>query len=206
MSDYISKDTPLQRLSLKGNKLNDSDALQIAQALKKNCNLMWLNLESNEITNDGYSIIRRTFWSDDLTFNELYHCNHVCCLKPYADQNSMISNSSRSNKGFHCYSISEARALGAKDSLSRKIVETFKNKISDNSLLPGLQSEFGKDAFKLAPYILKSIRYYYIDYWVSICYRWDADGKGALGAYFEMIRGWIMPEMYDRGTKHVERV
>ena len=35
LSNYISKDTPLQMLSLKGNKLNDNDALQIAQALHK---------------------------------------------------------------------------------------------------------------------------------------------------------------------------
>ena len=57
LHDYISKDTHLRMLSLKGNKLNDSDALQIAQALKKNSNLMELNLESNQITNDGYSTI-----------------------------------------------------------------------------------------------------------------------------------------------------
>ncbi|EJK60829.1 hypothetical protein THAOC_18760 [Thalassiosira oceanica] len=77
LSDFISKDTPLRVLSLEGNNLNDDDALQIAQALKKNHHLMELNLESNEITNDGYSAIRRSIWAEGLTFNELYHCNHV---------------------------------------------------------------------------------------------------------------------------------
>lgn len=92
--------------------------------------------------------------------------------------------------------------MAAKDNLSRKIIKTFTNKISDNSLVASLQSEFGEDAYKLAPYILKSIRYHCNDHWEML----GADGKGAMGAYFDMLRGWMMPEMYDRGTKHDELV
>ncbi|EJK64383.1 hypothetical protein THAOC_14886, partial [Thalassiosira oceanica] len=209
LSDYISKDTPLRVLSLKGNNLNDNDTLQIALALKKNHNLMELNLESNEITNEGYSAIRRSIWAEGLTFNEIYHCNHVCCLIPFAEKSYNTSNIK--SLGFEgavqsCgISDCEAREYAenaAEGNYCRKIAETVRNKISENSLVSSLQSEFGEDAFKLVPYILESILWCCKDYWENTSNRWSrGDKKGALEVYFDILRGWMMPEMYGRGAK-----
>jgi len=192
LSDHITKNTPLRCLSLMGNRLNDHDALQIAQALKKNCNLMELNLENNLITNGGYSAIRRAIWAEDLTFNELYHCNHVCVFKPraaedknfYADKHFLRNNSMSRAAGV------KARA---KDNLSAKVIYAFKNKISTNSLVSSLQTEFGNASLKLTPYILKAIHHYYTTHPVSISFE-----KRVLDTFIGVLRVWMVPEMYDR--------
>ena len=193
LSDYISKNTPLQYLNLKGNRLNYDDALEIAQALHSNCNLIELNLENNWITNDGYNTIRRAMWSGDLTFSELYHCNHVCEFRPHADFEAdglpAVSNNTMSASGTDAIER-------AKDNLSAKIVSAFKDKISTNSLVSSLQMEFGDASLKLTPYILKAIHYYYTDHPATISFR-----MRVLGACFGLLRAWMVPEMYNSGSK-----
>ncbi|EJK53801.1 hypothetical protein THAOC_26683, partial [Thalassiosira oceanica] len=188
--DYISKNAPLRYLCLKGNRLNDHDALQIAQALKKNCNLIELNLEDNLITNDGYNTIRRAIWADDLSFNELYHCNHVCQFKPiadieaHADTNGLRNNTMSMVRRATATSMARART---RDNLSAKIVYDFKNKISTDSLVSSLQMEFGDASLKLTPYILRAIHYYYTVHPISISFE-----KRVLDTLYGMLRVWVI--------------
>ncbi|EJK57185.1 hypothetical protein THAOC_22799, partial [Thalassiosira oceanica] len=51
--DFLSKNPPLKKLSLWGNRLTDDDALNIAVALQSNTNLRYLDLDNNALTEEG---------------------------------------------------------------------------------------------------------------------------------------------------------
>jgi len=71
---------PLYALLLAGNKLDDQDAISIAEALKHNTNLRFLDLTRNSITKTGWMALRKAEF-DDTSLNAAADSNHRCNIK-----------------------------------------------------------------------------------------------------------------------------
>jgi hypothetical protein len=78
VSDFLAMNPILEKLELRGNKLDDNDANAIAEALKCNTNLHYLDMfENNDITESGWSALHRAEF-DDTSLNSAADSNHTC--------------------------------------------------------------------------------------------------------------------------------
>ena len=80
ISDFLAQNPVLVALYLEGNNLDDRAAILIAESLKHNTNLRYLNLTENRITKAGWGALRKTEF-DDTTLNAAFHSNHTCNIK-----------------------------------------------------------------------------------------------------------------------------
>ena len=78
--DIIKLHPNLVRLSLDKNKLNDKDAIHIADALRYNRTLEKLSLNENEFTSLGEDVMMKVI-CDDSSLNAAAGSNHVCVIK-----------------------------------------------------------------------------------------------------------------------------
>jgi len=89
ISDFLATDPILQSLYLEKNQLNDNDAIGIAEALKQNTKLCFLNLTGNNITKVGWKALRKAEF-DDTSLNATSDCNHSCNMKYPPDDSDLI--------------------------------------------------------------------------------------------------------------------
>ena len=76
ITELIASNSTLTRLALCGNNLKDSDARSIANALKTNTRLEIVYLNSNELTEEGESVLLKSTFDSDL--NACSETNHIC--------------------------------------------------------------------------------------------------------------------------------
>ena len=80
ISDFLASNPILETLRLTSNRLDDIDAMAIANALKHNTNLRILDIRYNEdMTNSGWIALRKAEF-DDTSLNAAADSNHTCCI------------------------------------------------------------------------------------------------------------------------------
>ena len=76
IAEYLEGDPPIEVLSLGHNRLNDDDAILISQALKRNTNLMGINLLMNNFTSIGVKAFLTCVF-DSSSLNSMSESNHA---------------------------------------------------------------------------------------------------------------------------------
>ena len=173
----LATNPPLETLALVGNSLNNSDAELIAEALKQNTNLKMLNLDGNNITSDGFEKIGTAIY-DPSSLNAVASCNHTCCVE---------CGDSYVGVNYSGMTPQERRRC--------KLYKMLSSRHAVGSNARHLNSELGVGTFvtKLVPGVLECIEKCSIDRLV--------DSPVPLSLYFELMRSWKMPELYEhRGT------
>ncbi|EJK67359.1 hypothetical protein THAOC_11618 [Thalassiosira oceanica] len=171
----LATNPQLEILDLARNQLNDSDAELIAQALKQNTNLQELHLYDNSITSAGFEKIRTAIY-DPSSLNAMESCNHTCWVD-CVEQND------------HCRE-GNFSGMTSQQRRRRKFYELFSARHVDGSNARHLNAELGEGAFttKLVPRVLECIGQCSVDR--------STDAPPPLSLYFELMRGWKMPELH----------
>jgi hypothetical protein len=76
IAEYLEGDPPIEYLLLDNNRLNDDDALLISQALKRNTNLIHLNLVGNNFTSIGVKALLSCVFNSS-SLNAISESNHT---------------------------------------------------------------------------------------------------------------------------------
>ena len=178
--DYITSNPPLNYLYLEGNKLNDEDAILIANALKKNTNLKDLRLGDNDITDIGKEALLKAVY-DPTSLNSMSDCNHTCRIDLDGIDRGLP---------LYCRNI----PLGKRKSKrSMKIHYVISLRHREGSNVRHLNAEFEdkeEDSLKLVPYVLECVQK--TGGFVS------SDSIHPLSIMYEVLRGWKMPELYEK--------
>ena len=181
LPDHIALNSRLQRLRLDGNGLNDNDATLIARALRNNSNLRVLHLQKNDgITDIGFGALERAVF-DPTSLNSVAECNHTCSIVMRAHfdefQNNVFSSdaNSRYNKGKKIYHMFSLR-----------------HKIGTNVKL--LDAELGDDSLILVPHVLERL-HICSEQFLAVHPR-TVDVR-PLSVFFELVKGWHMPDLHE---------
>ena len=167
-------------LCLAKNNLNDEDARLIAHALKHNTNLQFISLDGNNITGIGEEALGKAIYNPT-SLNSLSDCNHTCRIH-----------------GLNWSADIPFDPLGytPKENRARKLYHLLSVRNREGSNVRHLNSEFGgedknDESLKLVPKVLESVN----------CYdsNWEStDYVPPLSITYEILRGWKMPELYER--------
>ncbi|EJK53188.1 hypothetical protein THAOC_27431 [Thalassiosira oceanica] len=172
----LATNPQLETLCMNKNQLNDIDAELIAQALKQNTDLQELYLYENNITSAGFEKIVEAIY-DPSSLNAMVACNHTCLVE-YVEEND---NCMGGNEEF----------LTPQQRRRRKLYNLLSARHAEDRNAHHLNAELGEGAFttKLVPRVLECIG------------RLSPDGAiespTPLSLYFELIKSWKMPELYE---------
>ncbi|EJK48122.1 hypothetical protein THAOC_33110, partial [Thalassiosira oceanica] len=109
--DLIAANAPLVELYLDSNKLNDDDAVLIAQSLGGNTHLRRLNVENNDIQARGMRALYEAV-NNTSTLNTLSDSNHTCLLKGLSNDFDLYAiNSDRGSNGLYTNRILKIQKL-----------------------------------------------------------------------------------------------
>jgi hypothetical protein len=75
IAEYLENDPPIECIDLDCNRLNDNDAILISQALKRNTNLLSIDLALNNFTSTGVKALLNCVF-DSSTLNAISESNH----------------------------------------------------------------------------------------------------------------------------------
>ena len=199
--DFLSTNPPLKTLLLKGNRLNDDDALHIALALQSNTNLRYLDLKSNELTNEGISavyllaIIGLSLSDDrsdtesfsDLTLNAVSGANHTCEIHGILGSENTMNDLDESIESASKMFMNDSIKSG-KWNRGRKLFWVLVIRHPNAS---HIESELPERNMGFVPHVLACINTY-STYWR----RSDFIANCNLSVLFELVRDWKTPEMY----------
>ena len=203
--DIIKLHPNLDFLYLDDNKLNDKDAIRLADALRHNRTLSFLSLMKNEVTQLGGDTLKKVIY-DDSSLNALADSNHVCTIKgvglySWVDFVDGQYNIYR-NEGDRCMDSDGpkgSRARKIKRSRARKIFHLLveRNKEGNNAYY--FETEMGGITLKVVPFALAAVQIY----GEQMAKRWDNDVKdyvvfedaAGLSITYELIRSWHMPAL-----------
>ncbi|KAL9186889.1 hypothetical protein ACHAXT_010609 [Thalassiosira profunda] len=194
--DYLASNPPLRSLALGKNKLDDNDAMLIAEALKRNTNLRYLWLDGNEITEVGQNALQNAMY-DNTSLNSVADSNHTClvaCDFSATAVTNICSKDSQKNRRSKIYCLLSTR------NREKTNVHHFDVEFDDGNSL------------KLVPKVLESVHNYApVDVprptgkHIAVFKRrnpWPSDRKPSRGTkvlslsiYFELLRGWKMPSL-----------
>ncbi|EJK73646.1 hypothetical protein THAOC_04719 [Thalassiosira oceanica] len=179
ISDLIAANPPLEELYLYRNRLNDDDAVLIAQSLGGNTNLRRLYVEDNNIQERGMRALYEAV-NDTSTLNALSDSNHSCMVEGLSDDFNLdlinwdhVSNGLRRNRMIKIHKLMVERYIGGGN-------------------VPHLNTEVsGGDTVLLAPFVME-----------SVVRRNDAFPKKykgfecSLGLLYELVKDWKMAELF----------
>ena len=151
--DFLSTNPPLETLYLVGNRLNDDDALNIAQALQSNTNLRVLDLGNNSLTEKGKTTMyhQSLFGKSEgskLNLNTASGANHTCMILGISEPNAFMNYSSTS----------------AKLNRGRKLFYLLSNRYRKGYSITQLEMEFSEDGMGIVPHVLACVNTYSADY------------------------------------------
>jgi len=151
ISDFLSADPILETLSLKGNELDDNDAIGIAEALKQNTKLFFLRLTYNNITKTGWKALRKAEF-DNTSLNAAADSNHTCNIKypPDGDEIEGLDVSEMNGDKKH------TKAFDPKYVRQKKIYSVLSSRNRDGSNV----GHFEDVTVELLPDMLDSIQKY----------------------------------------------
>ncbi|KAL7523629.1 hypothetical protein ACHAXR_000259 [Thalassiosira sp. AJA248-18] len=188
LPDFLALNPPLQELCLIENHLDDNDAILIATALKHNTNLQRLFLEDNDMTDVGFSALKKVVF-DWTSLNSVADSNHSCLI---------VCGTSSGNYFCDPQSNKEEKICSLLSSRNEEGTNSFH-----------LDLEFGGDSLKLLSKVLECVNNY------SRRYTRKMDGHGVipineysredgcvelvrpLSIMYEILRSWNMPELYE---------
>lgn len=185
---YITRNTPLTRLYLANNNLNDEDAVLIAKALKQNDNLRVLRLHRNHITNVGIDTIRKACY-DPKSLNSVSDCNHTCRLQLSGDDGNFNYN----NQG--CGDKLVNRRL--------KLYHLLSSRNREESNAHHLNLELDDEDndslnLKFAPEVLKCVHHYYPKDKDKHLLVDPENSVHPLSIMYETLGSWKMPSLFER--------
>ena len=141
IAEYLEVDPPIHQIDLDYNHLNDNDAILILQALKRNTNLMGINIHSNNFTSTGVKALLTCVF-DSSSLNAISESNHRLAEMNIFNNTRQISSSSDRFEGY----IHKLLELDRTD----KIVLALQDKVS-------LLKYFANVPVKLIPEVLAFI-------------------------------------------------
>ncbi|EJK58871.1 hypothetical protein THAOC_20970 [Thalassiosira oceanica] len=179
--DLIAVNSPLEELYLYSNRLNDDDAVLIAQSLSRNTHLGRLNMENNNMQARGMRALYEAV-NDTSTLNALSDSNHSCYIDGLSDDFDL----SAINLDSGANGIDRNRMC----KIYQLMVERYRY---GGGNVPHLNSEMGgEDTVLLAPYLME-----------SVVRRHDAFQKSyyessacSLGLLYELVKDWKMAELF----------
>ena len=153
--DIIKLHPNLDRLRLDNNKLNDRDAIHLADALRYNRTLVHLQLWGNEFTQVGEDALKNAIY-DDSSLNAVSDSNHVC--KVYGLRFTSNKGYSVNVQGWGRYDVyhNQCQVL----SRARKIFHFLGNKCKEGRNCLHLETERGEDTLKAVPLALAAVQIY----------------------------------------------
>ena len=179
LSNFLETNTTLHFLRLGYNNLNNHDAIAVARALVTNKALMLLNLTGNNITQDGENALLETVF-DTSSLNAASDSNHTCLVICGSDWMRQFNHSSNT--------LSHRR---------QKLYHILSKRNRESSNVEQLGEDLSRE---LIPTLLESIQEY-SNFMVDD----NVDGERSdsvppLSIMYEVLRGWNMPSLYERGT------
>ncbi|EJK60497.1 hypothetical protein THAOC_19136 [Thalassiosira oceanica] len=146
ISDLIAVNSPLQELNLYRNRLNDDDAVLIAQSLGRNTHLAELYMNYSSIQERGMRALYEAV-NDTSTLNALSDSNHTCRLEGLSGDFDLYAINS--------YSGSNGLYMNRMCKMHRVMAGRYR---SGGGNVPHLNSEMrGEDFILLAPYLMESV-------------------------------------------------
>ena len=191
----------LAYLFLGGNKLNDKDAIHLADALRYNRTLETLSLRGNDLTRFGENILKKVIY-DDSSLNALANSNHVCTIEGlfFSDNHSGVRYYNVYRNEDVCWNDGEN---DPKRFRARKIFHLLRNrnKIGRNALF--LETEMVGDTLTIVPLALATVQTYGEQWVEGARYDDDADDfvpvkdrendeAAELSITYELLRSWHM--------------
>ncbi|EJK61614.1 hypothetical protein THAOC_17865, partial [Thalassiosira oceanica] len=207
--DLIAANAPLEELDLSHNRLNDDDAVLIAQSLGGNTNLKQINVRRNNIQERGMRALYEAV-HDTSTLNALSDSNHSCHLVGLSeDFNIYPINEDRD------YAISDDRDLNGLYTkgytnrmlklglglvfgsctnrmlkIHRLMVERYRR---GGGIVPHLNTEMGGgDSILLLPFLMESV----VRRHDAFRMRYDESSACSLGLLYELVKDWKMAELF----------
>lgn len=179
LSNFLETNTTLHLLKLGYNNLNNHDAISIARALVTNRTLILLNLSGNNITQDGKNALLETVFNTS-SLNAASDSNQTCLV--LCDSNWMRQFNHSSNK------LSHRR---------QKLYHILSKRNRESSNVEQLDENLSREHI---PTLLESIQEY-----SNFIVDDDVDGERSdsvppLSIMYEVLRGWNMPVLYERGS------
>ena len=186
--NYIASNPQVQSLYLSDNKLNDDDAILIADALKKNSNLFELILDKNDdITDIGHNVLTKVVY-DPTSLNSMSDCNHTCCIE--LDEGMDVPIGCNNSDTLKTTTITRRRI---------KIYNLLSKRNKEGSNVKHLNAEFEigdeerDNSLKLVPNVLECMHRYY-----PTEMRLSRKMAPPLSIMLEVLRGWKMPELFKK--------
>ena len=190
--DAIASNLTLRVLDLKGNHLNDQDAISIAEALGRNTILQRITLSENDITNIGWRALQRAI-CDPSSHASINSSNNLC--KVDGELSQLLDGILVSN--LVCHVGTNVRS---------KMYTLFLRRHTEGSNAYHLSQEFGSGkAMALAPVVLGAvIASLDVGFECIQCMVEDADMEAEgvrpvkpVSILFEILKAWKMPELYE---------
>ena len=133
MANFLATNPPLKELDLEHNGLNDNDALVLADALRSNTTLRFLNLSgNNHVTDVGNEAFRLVVHGDGNNLNSIADSNHSCLVDGVGFDCWNLDDTSRKNRARKLYKLLSER----NKSMSTSNVQYFD--VIDVKLLPDI--------------------------------------------------------------------
>ena len=193
--DMIKLHPKLDELYLGDNKLNDKDAIHIADALRFNRTLDVLSLWGNEFTQSGEDALKKVVY-DDSSMNALADSNHVCTIRGLGFTQVFVN-----------YNVYRNDDDCPKRCRARKMFHLLRERNKDGKNALHLGTETGGDTEKIVPFALAAIQIYG-EQWVK-SREWNDDSNGfvttknkkeddtaELSITFELLKCWHVPALY----------
>jgi len=175
-------------LDLSGNNFNDGDALLIAAALRTNDRLKSLDLEGNDLTEEGVNALEGAI-RDETSLNALSDSNHSCRIIGVSESFDTLHEDEDINRGFKIYNL-----------LSKRHVVGNNSRHFERELPAGID-------IGLVPFILAAISHYSLctGEIASSCFGDDdsacVDVASPLSIMLELTKGWKVPEIIDQSAR-----
>ena len=183
ITDFLSTNLPPEMLHFNDNQLNDDDTLNIAQALRSNTNLRYLDLHANELTKKGENIIHYqaifgASRSETSRFKtdrgkSLMYYQSILGLGPSGLKSPVevnLNSVSGANHTCKILGISRPKAFmnkssknSAKSDRGRKLFHVLRCRHRKGCNITHFEPEFSEDCMGLVPHVLACVNTYSAD-------------------------------------------
>ena len=190
--DIVKLHPNLDWLCLDGNKLNDNDAIHLADALRHNSTLDMLGLNGNEFTCLGEDVLKKAIY-DDSSLNAVSDSNHVCSIHAFGC--SSLTNYVKGrynvyrNEGDWQVDDSGFKKMtyDPKQSRARKNFHLLEERHKESTNVHHLETEMGGPTLKVVPRALAAIQVYGGQ---KNSFSLKPSPAAQLSITYELVRGW----------------
>ena len=178
ISEFLADNPILESLHLRGNQLDDNDAIMIASALKHNTNLKMITLKSNQkITSAGWDALGKAVF-DERSLNSANDSNHSCRISFPSNEGIGLQNINgdpNSTDWIHPLNVRQ-----------KKIYLVLSSRNGTMSNVENFDEDLSSE---LLPDMLSSIQTY-SDYYFADNPRDRRDVQNPLSITYEILKHW----------------